>query len=152
MRSREVVPEVTMTMDMWVRKEKKAGVGGQRKVVTHCQFTMEQVCRVGMREGRKGREEGTPEHFLNSVHAKYEEEVVKEQGRQREASRASYRAKARWREGKVREESREKGGVIGIIWKGVLVTDNQLNKEKEKRDEVSSKNFITLYNIRHGQG
>ena len=144
MRSREVVPEVTMTMDMWVRKEKKAGVGGQRKVVTHCQFTMEQLCRVGMRKGRKGREEGTPKHFLNSVHAKYEEEVVKEQGRQREASRASYRAKARWRVGKVREESREKGGV--------LVTDNQLNNEKEKRDEVSSKNFITLYNIRHGQG
>ena len=70
-RSREVVEEVMRTMEMWVRKERKAVEGGQRMVVAHCQFTMEQLWRVGMREGTEKREEGTPEHFLNSVLTRY---------------------------------------------------------------------------------
>ena len=110
----------------------------------------EKVVKERVKEGRETeegkteeREEGTPEHFLNSVLARYEEEVMKEQGRQREASRVTYREKARWRVGKVREGSQQKGGVIDSRWKGVLVTDDQLNKEKEKRDNEMEKEIKT---------
>ena len=74
---------------------------------THCHQTIEELFRVGMRRG----EENSPLQFLQSILVRYEMEVVKEQDRQREASRTSYREKLRWRVPKVRR-SREEGGEI----------------------------------------
>ena len=141
LRSKGVIEEVMRTMKVWERKESKALREKVTEVERHCYSTSENLWRIGMTR----REEGTPEQFLTSILSRYEREVLKEEARQEEASREAYREKARWRIKKVRK-GEESGEKVDERWRGVLVSDKQLEQE-ENRMEPSSANFILLDKI-----